>query len=156
MSETVMQGIGLPTWNLADKLRKSLEHAQVETETMAAYLEVHPNTIRNWTAGRTRPPASAVKLWAMRTGIPYEWFTPEVAQQDISGHTRRPAGIQTQPEPGRKVADGDFGPPLLTNPDIPSGISASPGHVAVDNDITRLRKRIPIAPALALVLRIAS
>jgi hypothetical protein len=130
MSETVMQGIGLPTWNLADKLRKSLEHAQVETETMAAYLEVHPNTIRNWTAGRTRPPASAVKLWAMRTGIPYEWFTPEAAQQDISGHTRRPAGIPVQP--------------------------ATPGHAPVENEITRLRKRIPLSPALALVLRLAS
>jgi transcriptional regulator with XRE-family HTH domain len=129
MSETVMQGIGLPTWNLADKLRKSLEHAQVETETMAAYLEVHPNTIRNWTAGRTRPPASAVKLWAMRTGIPYEWFNPEVAQPDIPGHTRRPAGIPAQP--------------------------ATPGHAPVENEITRLRKRIPLVP-LALVLRIAS
>jgi hypothetical protein len=130
MSETVMQGIGLPTWNLADKLRKSLEHAQVETETMAAYLEVHPNTIRNWTAGRTRPPASAVKLWAMRTGIPYEWFNPEVAQLDISGHTRIPAGIPAQP--------------------------ATPGHAPVDNEITRLRKRIPLNPALALVLRLAA
>jgi hypothetical protein len=30
------------------------------------------------------------------------------------------------------------------------------GHAPVDNEITRLRKRIPLNPALALVLRIAS
>lgn len=94
----------LPQWTLADRLRKSLEHASVDSANMAEYLEVHPNTVRNWIAGRTNPPATAVKLWAMRCGLPYEWLAH---------------GVETRPA----VAD-DFGPPSdVTNLDIPSGMS---------------------------------
>jgi transcriptional regulator with XRE-family HTH domain len=68
------QDLGIPQWTLADRLRKSLDHADVSSAEMAQYLEVHRNTISNWIYGHARPPASAVKLWAMRTGVPYTWL----------------------------------------------------------------------------------
>ncbi len=64
----------VPQWTLADRLRKALEHASVSGPEMAEYLEVHRNTVSNWIYGHARPPASAVKLWAMRCGVPYEWL----------------------------------------------------------------------------------
>lgn len=66
--------MSIPQFELSDRLRKSLEYANVNVEEMAEYLEVHPTTIRNWVGGRTRPRASDVKLWAMRTGVPYSWL----------------------------------------------------------------------------------
>lgn len=88
----------IPKWSLADRLRKSLEHAGVEVDNMAQYLEVHPNTIRNWIAGRTRPRPSDLKLWAMRTGVPHRWL---LSGDDANGsrgehvdshHEHRPNG----------------------------------------------------------------
>lgn len=75
MSETTVSGVEtIPEWDLTDRLGKALRHAGVEPQEMAAYLEVHRNTVTNWLHGRTRPPATAVKLWAMRCGVPYEWL----------------------------------------------------------------------------------
>jgi transcriptional regulator with XRE-family HTH domain len=150
----------IPAWTLGWKLKRALDHAGLSAQEMAAELGVHVGTVSRWMNDRETPRRAYVMAWALRCGVSFGWLTETdvmpIQQVDISGHTRRPAGLSGQPEPGRKVADGDFGPPLLTNPDSSSGISASPGHAPVDNDITRLRKRIPIAPALALVLRIAA
>lgn len=65
----------VPKWDLADRLRKSLDHAGMSPNEMAEYLEVHRNTISNWINGRAQPRPSDLKLWALRTGVSYEWIT---------------------------------------------------------------------------------
>lgn len=64
----------IPEWDLADRLRKSLREADIGVQEMADYIEVGRNTVSNWINGRTRPPASALRLWSMRCGIPIEWL----------------------------------------------------------------------------------
>ena len=85
-----------PRWDLADKLRKALREVEMSSQEMAEYLEVSRHTVSNWLNGHTRPPASAVKLWAMRCGVPYEWLTSDDTPIS-SGRTNQPAGISAQP-----------------------------------------------------------
>jgi hypothetical protein len=68
---------------------------------MAQYLEVHRNTVSNWIYGHAKPPASAVKLWSMRTGVSYPWLTYGDALVELprvdSNH--QPAGMENDPHP---------------------------------------------------------
>ncbi|SDU42128.1 helix-turn-helix domain-containing protein [Jiangella alkaliphila] len=75
MSEATTTGQAtVPVWDFTDRMLKALRHAGIGPGEMAAYLEVSRNTVTNWTSGRTKPPATAVRLWAMRCGVPYEWL----------------------------------------------------------------------------------
>lgn len=74
MSEQPVTEAGLPKWDLADKMRKSLRHAGLGVTEMAEYLDVSPRTVSNWIGGRIEPSAHTVMAWALRTGIPYTWF----------------------------------------------------------------------------------
>lgn len=71
----------VPEWDLADRMRKALRSSGWSVQEMADYLEVAPTTVSTWINGRNRPSPSAVRLWAMRTGVPYEWL--------VSGGLRR-------------------------------------------------------------------
>ena len=62
------------TWRLKDRLARSLDHAGLEVADMAAHLHTHPNTVRNYLAGRTRPNFATLKLWADRTDVDIRWF----------------------------------------------------------------------------------
>lgn len=64
----------IPEFDLADRLRKALRHADVGIQDMAEYLEVSRNTIGNWINGHTRPRPAEMKMWALRCGVPYEWL----------------------------------------------------------------------------------
>ena len=57
-----------------DRLAKALQVAHVATAEMADYLGVSPNTIGNYTSGRTEPKKQTLRVWAMRTGAPLEWL----------------------------------------------------------------------------------
>jgi hypothetical protein len=37
-------------------------------------MEVHRNSVGTWLNRRSRPRPANVRLWAMRTGVPYEWL----------------------------------------------------------------------------------
>jgi transcriptional regulator with XRE-family HTH domain len=130
MSQIVEQLV--PEWTLGWKLQRSLAHAGVSVQEMADELGVSRGTISRWCNDHNRPRRSDLRLWALRTGVPLEWLmgNEPAGQPGITVHQRRPAGIPSQP--------------------------ATPGHTPVENEITRLRKRIPLTPALALVLRMAS
>ncbi|HEY5116221.1 MAG TPA: helix-turn-helix transcriptional regulator [Nakamurella sp.] len=64
----------IPEWDLADRLRKSLRAAGVPVAEMAEYLGVTRNTVGNWINGRVQPSVQTMRLWAMRTSVPYEWL----------------------------------------------------------------------------------
>ena len=63
-----------PAWNLADRLRKSLQVGDVNHAEMATYLGVSRNTLTNYVNGRTRPDDHTLELWARKTEVPYEWL----------------------------------------------------------------------------------
>lgn len=62
------------TFGLGDRLHKALRVAGVSNADMADYLGVSPNTIGNYTSGRTEVKMQTLRLWAMRTGAPLEWL----------------------------------------------------------------------------------
>jgi transcriptional regulator with XRE-family HTH domain len=128
MTVETSQGV-IPQWTVPDKIRKAREHAGLSQQELADRLSVTRTSVINWERGHTRPLRLILRLLAQETGVDEQWLSQEGPL--ISLHTDIPAGIPTQP-----VATG--------------------GHAPVENDITRLRKRIPLTPALALVLRIAS
>jgi transcriptional regulator with XRE-family HTH domain len=129
MTNDVLRSAGvIPTWTVPDKIRKAREHAGLSQQELADRLSVTRTSVVNWERGHTRPLRLILRLLAAETGVDEQWLSQEGPL--ISLHTDIPAGIPGQP--------------------------ATPGHTPVDNEITRLRKRIPLNPALALVLRIAS
>ena len=64
-------------WDLADRMRKALRISGWSVQEMSEYLGVAPNTVSTWINGRNRPSPAAVRLWAMRCGVPYEWLAGE-------------------------------------------------------------------------------
>jgi len=60
--------------DLADRLAKALLVAGISVADMAAYLEVHRNSVGAWLNRRTQPRPANLRLWAIRTGVPYEWL----------------------------------------------------------------------------------
>lgn len=64
----------VPEWDVTDRLRKALKHAGLGPGDMAAELGVSRNTVTNYLNGHTRIPGPALRLWAMRTGVPREWL----------------------------------------------------------------------------------
>lgn len=55
-------------------MRIALEHARLNNLDMAELLDVSPNTVSNYLAGRTTPSMAVLRVWAMRTGVPLDWI----------------------------------------------------------------------------------
>jgi len=74
----------IPRWSLGWRLQRSLAHAGISVEDMAAELGVTRQTIGRWTHDRGEPKTGFVKLWALRCGVPYEWLLTgaDVRKQD--------------------------------------------------------------------------
>ncbi len=89
----------VPQWDMADRMRKSLREAGVNVQDMADYLDVNRNTISNWINGHNSPPTAAMRLWAMRCGVPYEWL-----KDGIESSEPGPGGSMSNPRKGRTLA----------------------------------------------------
>ena len=61
-------------FDLGDRLAKSLRVSGVSSQEMAATLRVSRNTISNYVHGNTTIPYLAMREWALRTGVPFEWL----------------------------------------------------------------------------------
>ena len=68
--------------DLADRLAKSLQVSGISVAEMAAYMEVHRNSVGAWLNRRSQPRPANVRLWAMRTGVPYQWLRDGVWPED--------------------------------------------------------------------------
>jgi transcriptional regulator with XRE-family HTH domain len=55
-------------------MRKALRHAGISPGQMAAYLGVGGNTVSTWINGKIGPSTQTLRLWALRTGVSYEWL----------------------------------------------------------------------------------
>ncbi len=58
----------------ADRLMKSLKYAGISHNEMAAFLEVHRNTIGGYVTGRTKMLPVVMRLWAAKVDLPLEWI----------------------------------------------------------------------------------
>ena len=79
---TSTEGLHVPQWDLADRLRKSLREAGMGAQDMADYLEVSRNTVSAWMNGRTPPSTQSIRLWALRTGVPFAWLREGIEPED--------------------------------------------------------------------------
>jgi len=60
--------------DIADRMRKSLRLSGVSVQDMAEYLEMTRNSVGRYINGHITPSGAIVKLWALRTGVPYAWL----------------------------------------------------------------------------------
>jgi transcriptional regulator with XRE-family HTH domain len=74
---------GVPDWDIADRMRKSLRHSGMGVGEMALYLDVKRNTVSTWINGRVSPSKQTLMLWAARTGTTVAWL--ETGQGSPSG-----------------------------------------------------------------------
>ena len=109
----------IPQFDLADRLRKALRVADVPVQEIADYLGVSRNTVGSWINGRVVPQTAFIRLWAMRTGVPFEWLAT-----GESPHPDNPDGGQLVPSgaPSRSVL------PRLDSNQKPAGYPARPPY----------------------------
>jgi transcriptional regulator with XRE-family HTH domain len=74
MSEQPATPLGVPEWDTADRMRKALRGARITGRQMATYLGVNEATVSTWINGRITPSTQTIRLWALRTGVPYGWL----------------------------------------------------------------------------------
>jgi transcriptional regulator with XRE-family HTH domain len=83
-----MNAATIPEWPLHYRLRLALDVAQLEPEDLATELGTHPNTIRNYIAGRTRPRRPTLRVISQLTGVSMRWLeTGDETEQDDSAVT---------------------------------------------------------------------
>jgi transcriptional regulator with XRE-family HTH domain len=63
-----------PEFPLHYRIRLALDVSGVEPEELAEDMGVHPNTIHNYAAGRTKPKRLALKAIAEKTGVSLQWL----------------------------------------------------------------------------------
>lgn len=76
----------VPEWDLADRMRKALRHADIGVAEMADYLGVSRRSVSNWINGSVEPSLQTLRLWSLRTGVPLEWVlagVPAVAWRPL-------------------------------------------------------------------------
>ena len=73
--------------DLADRLAKSLQVSGISVAQMADYMEVHRNSVGAWLNRRSQPRPANVRLWAIRTGVPYEWLRYGTWPEDQFGES---------------------------------------------------------------------
>jgi transcriptional regulator with XRE-family HTH domain len=67
---------GIPEWTLGWRLQRALMHAGMRADEMGRELGVTRTTISRWVNDHGAPPRTAyVRLWALRTGVPYSWLS---------------------------------------------------------------------------------
>ena len=75
-------GPRVPQFRLHHRLRLALEEAGVEPAEMARTLGLALPTINAYMNGGRNPKLGMVKLWGMRTGVPWQWLMYGVEPQD--------------------------------------------------------------------------
>jgi transcriptional regulator with XRE-family HTH domain len=68
--------------DLLDRLHMALRRGKVSRAQMAEALEVTPNTVSNYTSGRTEISGPQLRIFAMRCGMPYEWLRYGIKPSD--------------------------------------------------------------------------
>lgn len=64
----------VPEFDLPDRMRKGLRVAGMTVQEMADYLGVTRTTVSNWINGHVPPSKQTQRLWALRTGVDFDWL----------------------------------------------------------------------------------
>ena len=72
-------------FDLADRMRRALRISGVTVQDVADYLGVARNTVSTWINGHIVPSKQTLRLWAMRTGVPFAWLETGTAPVDDNG-----------------------------------------------------------------------
>jgi transcriptional regulator with XRE-family HTH domain len=67
----------IPEWTLGWRLQRSLAHAGMSIDDMAAELGVSRQTVSRWVNDHVDPRLGYLKLWALRTGVPLGWLVDD-------------------------------------------------------------------------------
>lgn len=62
------------TFDIFDRLHKSMRVSGHTTTSLSKALDVHRNTISNYLAGRTTIDRRTLIAWSFATGVPLEWL----------------------------------------------------------------------------------
>lgn len=89
----------IPEWTLGWRLQRSLTFAEMTVQGMADELGTSRGTISRWCNDHNRPRQSDLKLWALRTGVPFKWLLygdDEFTSAD-SGHQSSNLRLESAP-----------------------------------------------------------
>lgn len=64
----------IPAWTLGDRLRKARLTTGLGIVEFADKVGISRVTVRNAESDRTEPHKNTVKMWALATGVSYEWL----------------------------------------------------------------------------------
>jgi transcriptional regulator with XRE-family HTH domain len=106
----------VPQFDLADRMRKALRTAGMTVQEMADYLGVVRATASNWINGHTPPSKQSLRLWALRTGVDFDWLqtgeNPHQATPDEGAvvlprldSNQQPAGYRPEQGPWATTLD---------------------------------------------------
>lgn len=82
----------VPQWTLGDRLRKARLTTGLGIVEFAEKVGISRVTVRNAESDRTEPQMNTIKLWALATGVNYEWL--------LNGTTPPPEDGEGVAEPG--------------------------------------------------------
>ena len=100
----------VPEWTLGDRLDKAQRVSGLtDAELMEALGVGHRNTLGNWKSGRSKPSRANVLVWAMATGVDFDWLWTGL-QDDLSENVRR-TQERERVQPVRNPAQGTVTPP---------------------------------------------
>lgn len=118
MGQPISTGLHIPVFDLADRMRKALRNSGLTVTDMAEYLGISRETAGRYMNGHGKVPLQTVRLWALRTGVPFEWLETGKVPSD-----NPPAPKKTRARKTRSLdykADGPVLRPLLRSPDYPA------------------------------------
>ncbi|MBO1770470.1 helix-turn-helix domain-containing protein [Agrococcus sp. TF02-05] len=91
-------GGSIPTWSVADRLRKAREYAGLEQTELARFTALSRATISAAENGRTHLRSSSLRLWAISTGVSLEWLetgeAPPATADGAPETAARPEGLE--------------------------------------------------------------
>jgi transcriptional regulator with XRE-family HTH domain len=73
MSETRTLAV-VPSWRMADRIRRALDHADIGVSELADQLEINRNTVGNWLSGRSSPRGRDLRAVARVCGVDPAWL----------------------------------------------------------------------------------
>lgn len=80
----------VPEWTKADRLRKSREAAGMERPYLAQLTGLSLTTISNYENGHGNPRASNMRMWAVATGVPFEWLDTGTVPAEATDEPKQP------------------------------------------------------------------